>query len=362
MFQCGYILSRNADLVWFLGLPFAALAAALACQEWLSPVALASVTLWITIPHHFATWVRAYGIAEDRRRWKARLIFGPIVIFTMAVLGLLWAPITTLLLAILWDKQHALMQQHGFARIYDFKAGAGDSASPRMDLWLNWALFANLFFTSPLFTPIWLVEMYRLRMPLSAGAVRGIHAASWSLTAVVLLAWLVHSAMVVRRGGRLNPIKVLFLGVSYSMWYFLAWHTSAVLVFSIAHALLHGIQYIVISYWYTRHRTARTDERPGWAARLVRPGNVALFLAVGAFYAILYQFLVGKPLTVFGFGFWNLRESFNTPLRELAHASGTGGAAYDLFAAAVVETASLAHFYLDSFIWKVSDARTREGL
>ena len=50
MLQTGYILGRKADLIWFLGLPYLALAAALACQQWLSAVAIASVTLWITIP------------------------------------------------------------------------------------------------------------------------------------------------------------------------------------------------------------------------------------------------------------------------------------------------------------------------
>jgi hypothetical protein len=361
MLQTGYILGRNADLIWFLGLPYLALAAALACQQWLSAVAVASVTLWITIPHHFATWVRAYGIAEDRMRWKARLILGPIVIFAMALLGLVWAPITVLLLAILWDKQHVLMQQHGFARIYDFKARAGAPATSRFDLALNWALFLNLFLTSPLFTPIWLLELYRLQLPLSAGAIRNLHWASWTATGLVLAAYLGHVLWSLRRGYRLNPVKYLFIGSSYFMWYYLAWHTASALVFTIASGLLHGIQYIVISYWYTRQRTARSGNLTGWAARLVRPGNLAAFLMLCLFYAFVYQVLVGKPLEIFGFGYWHLQGKYNTPVRNMAGMMN-GNVAYDLFAAAIVEVASLTHFYFDSFIWKVSDAKTREGL
>src|SRR5262245_29614371 len=143
MLRPGYILGRNVDWVWFIALPYVALAAALACQKWLSATATASVALWVTIPHHFSTWVRAYGIAEDRRRWKARLILGPIVIFFAALAGIRWAPISVLLLAILWDKQHSLMQQHGFARIYDFKAKTGAPSTARFDLILNWILFFN---------------------------------------------------------------------------------------------------------------------------------------------------------------------------------------------------------------------------
>ncbi|MFN0198134.1 MAG: hypothetical protein ACKVT0_15410 [Planctomycetaceae bacterium] len=362
MLKTGYILGRNADLIWFLGLPYLALAAALACQQWLPAVAIASVVLWITIPHHFATWIRAYGIAEDRNRWKGRLILGPIVIFGMALVGLKWAPITVFLLALLWDKQHVLMQQHGFARIYDFKAQAGTPATSRFDLLLNWTLFVNLFLTSPLFTPIWLIELYRLHLPMSAEVVRNLHRVSWTFTAVILLAYAGHVVWILRRGYRLNPVKYFFLGSSYFMWYFLAWHTAAVLVFTIASGLLHGIQYIVISYWYTRQRMARSGCQTGWVASLVRPGNILAFLSLGLFYAFVYQLIVGQPLDIFGFGYWQLQNQYNTPVRNLAAGTMSGKMAYDLFAAAVIESASLTHFYLDSFIWKVSDAKTREGL
>ncbi len=86
MFKSGYILSRRADLVWFLGLPFAAILVALGFQRWLPYVAIASINLWITIPHHYVSWVRSYGMPEVWQRFKQRLIVGPIVIvlFTAA--------------------------------------------------------------------------------------------------------------------------------------------------------------------------------------------------------------------------------------------------------------------------------------
>ena len=87
MIRTGYILGRGPGFVWFLALPFFAVAAALMCQEWLPAVVIVSVSLRITVPHHFATWVRAYGLKEDRQRWGGRLIAGPIVIFTIAMLG-----------------------------------------------------------------------------------------------------------------------------------------------------------------------------------------------------------------------------------------------------------------------------------
>ena len=73
MFQIGYILSRRGDLVWFIGLPFCAVLFALSSQLWLPAVALSSIALWITIPHHFATWVRTYGFSEDWKRWTGSI-------------------------------------------------------------------------------------------------------------------------------------------------------------------------------------------------------------------------------------------------------------------------------------------------
>ncbi len=362
MWQSGFILGRKADTLWFLALPYLALATAFGCQQWLSAVAMASISLWITIPHHFATWVRAYGIAEDRQRWKMQLIAGPLVIFGMAMIGLKWAPLTVLLVAILWDKQHALMQQHGFARIYDFKAKTGSPSTARFDLALNWIFFSNLFLTSPFFTPIWLRELYRLQVPISADAVRVIQHISWSVTAFYLLIYLSHLWSSVRCGYRINPVKYIFLSSSYFVWYFTAWQVSSALQYSISVQIMHGVQYIVISYYYTRHRMRRSGDPESWAAFLVRPGNLKIFLMAGVFYAAVYQVIVGQSLEEFGFGVLHLQHQYSKPIRHLAIEPMQLDAAFDLFSASIVELTSLTHFYFDSFIWKVSDPKTREGL
>ena len=109
-FRTGYILSRRADLFWFLALPFIAVSIALGAQAWLSFAAVASVNLWITVPHHYATWVRSYGMPEEWERFKPRLIFGSIAIIALAAAGLVWAPITLTLVVLAWDHQHSIMQ------------------------------------------------------------------------------------------------------------------------------------------------------------------------------------------------------------------------------------------------------------
>lgn len=136
-FRTGFIINRGGDFFWFLGLPFLAIGVALACQQWLPAVAIASVSLWITAPHHFATWLRAYGLKEDWQRFKGRLVIGPLVLVGLTLSGMAWAPITLILIITLWDHQHSLMQQHGFARIYDFKARTSAPSTGRFDLALN---------------------------------------------------------------------------------------------------------------------------------------------------------------------------------------------------------------------------------
>ena len=107
-FQPGYILNRRGDAIWFLGLPYMAVLFAISCQMWLPAVALASISLWITIPHHFATWLRTYGFKEDLSRWSQRLIVGPMIIFSLTILGAIYVPLTFFMVNVLWDHQHSI--------------------------------------------------------------------------------------------------------------------------------------------------------------------------------------------------------------------------------------------------------------
>ena len=359
MFRTGYILDRRQDLVWFLGLPFFAIAVALACQQWLPAVAVAAFNLWITVPHHFASWLRTYGLAEDRSRFKDRLILGPAILFLLALAGLIWVPITAALLVILWDHQHSLMQQHGFARIYDFRAKTGAPSTGRFDLALAWILFGNMLVNSPMFALYFLRELYRLHVPVSPEFVLFVQSASWTVTGIWLLIYIGHVLYSAETGHSCNPIKYAFMASSYFLWYFCAWHASNLLVFGVAHRIMHGVQYIVLVYWYMRRRTA--VEPDSISARLVRPGNVGMFIGVGVIYAAAFQFCTAGPLAVFGFGVVPFANQYGE-IPALALPAMTQSESYALFSAVLLDVFAMAHYYFDSFIWKVSDRRTQKGL
>ncbi len=371
MMQTGFILNRRDDLIWFLGLPFAAIAFALAGRALLPGVALASVSLWVTVPHHFVTWLRTYGLASERSFWKWRLTIAPFVILAAVVTGLLWAPLTTVIVVMLWDNQHSIMQQHGFARIYDFKAGTGADSTRTFDLILTWVLYVNLFLTAPLFAQIWVPWLYSLELPITIHQLRSVQFVSWVIAGSYCLLYVGHVVWSLARGYRINPIKYVFIASSFFLWYFTAWYTDSILVAGIAHKVMHGCQYIVIAFWYTRRTVDSGGKRDRLTAKIVRPGNLKVFFVACLMYALAYQVLVGYPLAEFGFGYFPFNQ-LALPLNALLEAvtslepEGTGPYGglngYDLYAAAIVNSTSVTHYYFDSFIWKVRDRRTQGGL
>jgi len=361
MFRTGYILNGRADLVWFLGLPFIAIAIALGCYHWLPVVAWASIGLWVTIPHHFATWLRTYGLPEDWQRWKGRLIGGPLVIGAMTLLGLRFAPGTALIVVTLWDHQHSIMQQHGLARIYDFKARTGARSTGRFDLLLNWFLFVNMLLTAPLFAELWIRELYAWNLPISAEGLRLFQQLCWGATAAFVCVYVMHVIWSVRAGHALNPIKFVFIAASYFMWYFTAWQTDSFLLFGISHRIMHGVQYIVIVHAFLRRKTIASDRAPQTLAKLMTGPFIPVFLLACAAYALLYQFVVMRPLEEFGFGVTSFMSVYKA-IPELGLSAISQNQGYDLFAAMVVQAAPLTHYYFDSFIWKVSDSKVQQGL
>ncbi len=365
--QTGWIVGPIPDVAFFVLLPAVAVLAAAGCHHWLPYVALASVNLWVTIPHHCATWVRTYGLSEDWQRWKTRLLAGPVVIVSVALLGHEFAPATLLLVVTMWDHQHSIMQQHGFARIFDFKAGAGARTSARWDLAVNWTLYGNLFLTAPLFVQYWVRELFQWRLAVDVESIRWLQGGSWTVTALVLAGYSWHLRGCLTHGHGVNPMKLVFLVASYGLWYTTAWHTDSILVFGIAHRLMHGLQYMVIVKLYL-DRKGGGGQSGGPTGRwlgLTLAGRRGLwrFVGISLVYALVFQLVVGqpRPLETFGFGVVDLGRVYDA-IPELGVGRFSERALYELFATAMVDAVAMVHYYFDSFIWKVSDRQVQEGL
>jgi len=363
MFRTGYITNLRGDLVWFLGLPFVALAAALISQYWLSAVALASFGLWINTPHVFSTLIRAYGLEEDRKRFGDRLIIGALVICSIIFLGVKWFPITLAMCVQIWNHQHFMMQIHGFTRIYDFKAKAGLKSTGNFDFALNIILYANMFIIAPLFTKFWVRELVRFGVPLTTNSVETIQFISLAITLVYLLIYIRHAMQCVQAGATLNPVKYLFLITNYSVLYYLAFRTDSLLVHGIANIIMHGVQYFVIIYLYTERKVEQTPGKNRFLATITRhryAGPVAFF-SICLIYSMVYQFVLGRPLHEFGFGVFDFMNTYgDVPSVGLGALSKKEG--IDLYLTIVIAAPGLLHLYYDSFIWKVRESTSQSGL
>ena len=180
-FTHAYIIDRRTDWIWFLTLPFVAVFAGLLSDEYLPGAALAAIAVWVTVPHHFATWLRVYGSSVEFNRWRDRFIVGPVVLVLLAYVAMRYAPLSLVLIVTLWDHQHSLMQQYGFSRIYDFKAKAGTAITGKFDLLFNWIFFVNMLVVSPLWSVIWVRMLHEWRIPIAAETVHLVHWISWTI-------------------------------------------------------------------------------------------------------------------------------------------------------------------------------------
>lgn len=342
--QPAYIVDRRQDYIWFLGLPFAAVAFALVSGQYLPGAALAAIALWVTIPHHFVTWLRVYGSPSEFARFKERFVLGPIVLvgFTYALIQ--YAPLSLVLVVTLWDHQHSLMQQYGFARVYDFKARAGAPSTSKFDLAFNWIFFGNMLVVSPLFSVVWVRMLHEWYLPISAETVQTVHLVSWTVAIAYGLVYLGHIGWCVRRGYALNPLKYAFMFSSYFLWYFTSFTTSYLLVFAVAHRIMHGIQYIVMVYFFNRHKVERTGGDSSLLRYVSGQGHIKTFLLICAAYALVFHALTEGHVRDFGFGL----VGFNTN--------------FDLFSYSLLSSFALIHYYYDAFIWKVRKREVQEGL
>ena len=295
--QRGYIHDARSDRLWFVALPVIAIAIAYIFHTQLPYMLQASITVWITVPHHYAGWVRGYGLQEDWSRWRGRLIIGPLILIPTVVFGTAFLPITVALVMMLWDHQHSVMQQHGFSRIYDFKAGTGTPSMGRLDLWLGIVLYVNMLLTAPLWAELWIAELYRWDLALEANSIKQLQTVSWTIAAAYLLFYAMRIREGVAAGHSVNPMKYWFLLSSYGLWYFVSWQDSLIL-YLVAHRIMHGVQYMLMVYWYVDNKAERTGATPRLLGRL----NLQRFFLFGALYAVAFHIGTGGSFSILSFG------------------------------------------------------------
>jgi hypothetical protein len=222
--------------------------------------------------------------------------------------------------AVLWDVHHSAMQNFGFARLYDLKAGNPPMLLRATDLRLNWVMYVGPLLAGaallghfdhfPRLDGTALAALTSVPGVLSAqqSAIRDV--AMFAYAAV--LAWaVVDYARAIRAGYRLPAHKLATLLATGTVSV-LAWGFSPPLVALAAINLYHAVQYFALVWVKEGARMARFGRTQGRAA-----------LTFG--------------LACAGFG--------------VAYAI-VGGGQPTLWLAPFV-ACSLLHFWYDGFIWSV---------
>ena len=332
----GFIASPAYDLTFFILAPLLALGVAESLAAFVFPFETTAllgherrrVSILIgvvTYAHLFAVVFRSHANPTVFAQYKMRFTVVPAVLFVGFFVSVPMAIVGTVL-AVLWDVYHTSMQNFGFCRIYDGKAGSPADQGRGLDMILNHFLYIGPILAGPSMTAT-LDTLQNLEgIGWSAPGAMLPHLVEWQpvLRNAILASGTAFFAYYVLRyrqlcaeGYVVSPQKIAVLvstgGVSIYAWGFLPPFEA----FFIAN-LFHAWQYFAI-VWCSEQKNVR---------RVFGVANVngGKWIALGAF-----------AVSVGFFGL--LYELDNTYRLRWAIAAGL--------------TVSLMHFWYDGFIWSV---------
>lgn len=334
----GWLVNPAHDLVFYSGLSFTGALLVLALGRVFEPSHLfVWFNLVLTVGHYAPTWMRAF---LDKGELKAHRV--PIVLFPVLFVAMLFAtraqPEVLAFLIYFWDRFHALMQNYGFLRLYDAKAGAKSKGWAELTLLFSSAFLLmsfNMGLLAPFLNQLRLMEV---PVPATEALVWTLRGAAGLVTAGALGVY-VRAQLRLRAEGSFSVGKQVFLGL------LMAGHavmntTTSVFLLSAHEKLYHSVQYVVLVWHYSRRRVVKAP------AAEVTPPMRALFSGRSP---LLYVLGIAAFVGLVAFGFE--RFGFST---------GAGGQGFAF--TTVGSGIALAHYYFDSFLWRVRRETVRVNL
>jgi len=333
-----WLISPGYDLAVYAGSALWGAALVLALGRWVEPVRLWYLfNIVFTAAHYGPTWLRAYADRDERTHHAWSLYVFPPAVFGFAYVTR-GHPEVFAFITFFWDRWHAVMQNYGFMRLYDAKAASSSRRRARLDfallistalliLSLNMGLFAPLLaaFDAIGFAPV-----------TSVGTIRAIQIAFGLATAIAAVAWVLEARRIPRgERGRQAP-RLAFL-ICLVGGHGLMNTTSNIFVLSAHEKVYHSLQYLALSWHYSKRRAERAPQAStGTVFRAVfAPQRWPVYLLVVAAWTVLV--FVG-----------------NRAVGESATGPG-------LFTA-LIGGLALCHYYFDSFLWRVRRPQVRASL
>lgn len=332
-----WLIGGVQDLSLIIATPLLILPAMmLARGQWADGAIILFIAAFGQLGHNLPGMMRAYGDRSLFERYKTRFIVAPILLVGVCIFGVVYHLHGLILVTAMWAIWHALMQTHGFVRIYDAKAKSFDSTTRWIDFAMTFTWFGGAIVLSDRPSMLLLTHFYNSGGPSipawCLSAVRWL----WLFTMTVAsIAFVVNSARCWWREGRFNLVKHLLLTTSIGFYWYAYSGTQNILVGAAMFEVFHDIQYLTIVWVFNRTR-AKSASGAGAFTRFVFGRSGAL---IGVYLGLIVAF-----------GSMRYVEEYLTAgfVRNLL----TG----------VIATMGLLHYYYDGFIWKVRDGQVRETL
>lgn len=333
-----WLVSRGYDAVIYAGSTLWAAGLVLALANVVEPMRLWVVLhLAFTAAHYGPTWLRAYADREERtaRRWSL-YVFPPAVLgFTLLTRD---RPEVLAFILLVWDRWHAVMQNYGFLRLYDAKAGTSSRRRAVADAALLFtASFLILSLNMGLLAPA-LSACEAIGLPSLPGAatVRGLQLALAIATAVSAGHWLWLFGRVPQQA-RTRQLPRLVFAACLVAGHAVMNTTTNVFLLSSHEKIYHSLQYVALVWFYGKRRVER------------QPAGVTGTAFRAVFAASRW------PVYLLATVAWTVL------VIAVSRALSSDAAAPGQFTA-VIGGVALCHYYFDSFLWRVRRPEVRANV
>ncbi len=331
-----WIISPVWDSVLFIGAPVVSAAALLPLARlWPSQAYSFFLLAFFTFGHHLPGFLRAYLDKELFRRYRARFLLAPPLVFLTALWFEQRGLHGMLIFVFAWDIWHVLMQHFGFMRIYDSKTGGVDVWASRMDWAVSIFSYVSMIAASPHYRHNLLLNSLQSGIPVGLASIYGVfQTVLYAVTAAIAVAYVVFCIDRWRKG-KLNLLKVATLAIFLAAsWYLYVIYPDFIVGFAVWSAF-HCLQYYAIVWVYNTNRVAKGAPLAALGRFLFRPRWILV-----ALYGSL----------ILAYGGINYLRSY------------VGDADWRSWLIAFIATSNFLHYYYDGFIWKVRDPKTRQFL